>query len=131
MRNSICELQSKLDAILILANERDKLRTGFKNLGITIPIKRFIQTGYIYFIQDTECGLIKIGWAKDPYSRMTTLQTGAPNRLILLGAFEGTIKDEKTIHNLMKNERTRGEWFKDNENIRQYVKERNTLINSK
>jgi len=65
--------------------------------------------GHVYFIQDTIQGFVKIGWAKDPWERMRTLQTGNANVLRLVAYIPGTIETERAIQGFFK--RHRGEWY--------------------
>jgi len=69
----------------------------------------------IYFIgQDWESP-VKIGKAKNPQSRLKQLQTGNPNKLMILGTYEPKDVDddivEKTLHYLVREYRLMGEWF--------------------
>lgn len=43
----------------------------------------------IYFIHDQTSRAIKIGCARDPRQRLSTLQTSTSNRLVLLGTTAG------------------------------------------
>jgi predicted GIY-YIG superfamily endonuclease len=69
---------------------------------------------YIYVIGNKE-NRQKIGFAKDPYRRLKTLQTGNPDKLYLHHYVE--IPDEKTrimeskIHSEISYKRITGEWF--------------------
>lgn len=67
----------------------------------------------IYAIQAGEGGPIKIGFAEDVRSRMSSLQTGCPVRLTLLGTCE--VSDDRVveqhIHKMNRAFRMSGEWF--------------------
>jgi hypothetical protein len=79
----------------------------------------------IYFIHDQTSCTIKIGCARDPRKRLSTLQISTANKLVLLGAIGGTERTEKKVHDLVsRNCRTpvepgtrplwvHGEWFDD------------------
>lgn len=67
--------------------------------------------GWIYFIQAGSQGAIKIGWAKDPAKRIRTLQTSQHQKLKMLGAIPGTLKDEQALHRRFADARLNGEWF--------------------
>ena len=71
--------------------------------------------GYIYFIYDSSNDCIKIGFTanEDLNYRLSSLQTGNPRRLILLGHIHGTIEQEKELHKEYANLKTCGgsEWF--------------------
>lgn len=92
----------------------------------------------IYFIHDKTSRSIKIGCARDPKRRLSTLQISTSNVLVLLGAIAGTERTEKKVHELVCRQcapkpdepytrplRIQGEWFDDR--ILPFVME---LINS-
>lgn len=66
----------------------------------------------IYFIQESSRGLIKIGLAVDPQSRLIELQVGSPHTLTLLLVVDGDRDDERRLHRRFSRHRVRGEWFK-------------------
>lgn len=64
----------------------------------------------IYFITDGT--YTKIGYTgNDTTLRLSTLQTGNPNKLELLFSVEGDAKAEKLMHEHFKEYRHNGEWF--------------------
>jgi len=72
---------------------------------------------YVYFILDETSNAIKIGKANDIDERLSGLQTGNPNELIVLHYIKcKTIEDafnlEKDYHNKFNHIHIRGEWFK-------------------
>jgi hypothetical protein len=80
----------------------------------------------IYFIHDVTSHTIKIGCARDPRKRLSTLQISTSNKLVLLGAIAGTERTEKMVHDLVCRYcapkpgepytsplRVNGEWFDD------------------
>lgn len=68
--------------------------------------------GFVYFIQGECGGPIKIGYTTDLKKRITSLQTGYPDKLELLLAFPGNPGLEKTIHKMFDPYRLNGEWFR-------------------
>jgi hypothetical protein len=128
MQKSIGELNAKFNEMFKSTSDDVKCRNGFIKCGVKYFEEKKVQKGFVYFIQDQLTGLIKIGWAFCPDVRISKLQTGSAGKLVILGAFEGTIKDEKYHQQLMKSEHFRGEWFSDSENIKQYIKEKNTYL---
>ncbi len=68
----------------------------------------------IYFVQAEGVGNIKIGFTDsvDASDRLSTLQTGSPVPLRLLGTIPGTMDDEKDLHRRFASARVVGEWFK-------------------
>lgn len=67
--------------------------------------------GWVYFLEASPHGPIKIGWAKDPAKRLEQLQTGQPVELNLIGLLPGTRYLEADIHRRLWKARSRGEWF--------------------
>src|SRR5205809_237130 len=67
--------------------------------------------GHIYFIQAESGGLVKIGWATCPKTRMAHMQAHGPLKLILLHSEPGNGKEEKALHRQFAAERDHGEWF--------------------
>ena len=65
----------------------------------------------IYAIRAGDSGPIKFGVAKNPLRRLATLQTGSPVPLKLLVAVDVHEEKEKLIHQYLRAERERGEWF--------------------
>ncbi len=71
-----------------------------------------ILTTNVYFIQ-CETGPVKIGFAKDISKRLSTLQSGNPNKLKIVKTIENCKKTtEKELHNKYSEYRLSGEWFK-------------------
>jgi hypothetical protein len=71
------------------------------------------QGDWLYFIQSSETGMIKIGRSKHPQKRLKQLQTGSTYKLRLIASFEGLGWREAEIHRDLKEWRIRqnGEWF--------------------
>ena len=67
----------------------------------------------IYIIED-ESARVKIGYSEDEktlYARKQFLQVGNPEKLKLIGLFEGDKEDEQLIHGWFLDRHIRGEWF--------------------
>lgn len=78
-------------------------------------------SGFIYAI---ECGdAVKIGFAKEPKSRLVTLQIGSPAPCRLLGVKAGTHEDELALHRQFSELRIRGEWFSKNGPVLDFISE--------
>lgn len=65
----------------------------------------------VYFIRDASTGRVKIGHGRDPWRRLTMLQTGCPGELTLLAIIEGGEATERELHERFAEHRARGEWF--------------------
>jgi len=66
----------------------------------------------IYFIQSGNNGPIKIGYTdKEVKSRLSSMQTGNPLQIIVLGTIYGFQDEEKDLHEIFKNYKMDREWF--------------------
>lgn len=78
----------------------------------------------IYFIQQGYSGAIKIGYTdSDAQQRLSQLQVGNPNHLLLVATMPGNIDDEGRLHLLFQKFRINGEWFKNTETLQTYIRE--------
>lgn len=66
--------------------------------------------GYIY-LAGGDAGPLKIGFSKDPYTRVESFQCGNHQELRVIAKREGTQADEREIHERLKQHRVKGEWF--------------------
>jgi hypothetical protein len=72
-------------------------------------------TGFVYFVAIGEPYIthVKIGFtAKNPWARVSSLQTGCPFKMWLLGFVFGCRGMEAELHDVLFQERCEGEWFK-------------------
>lgn len=69
--------------------------------------------GYVYFLEDTKTGRIKIGCSKSPKKRLIALQTCNLSLLILLGTIQTSnmYQLERKYHNEFKDYKLGKEWF--------------------
>ena len=72
-----------------------------------------IQGEMIYFAHCKPIGSVKIGTAKEPKKRLSSLQTGCPGPLQLVGVIPGGQIEEAALHREFKQFRMNGEWFRD------------------
>lgn len=81
----------------------------FQNSILELPIGR----GMVYFIGNTEEGIVKIGFCrKEIDKRMASLQTGCPYRLSLLRVIEKTtLAGEALVQKKFEGYKMIGEWF--------------------
>lgn len=77
--------------------------------------------GFIYFITDDQ-GAIKIGFSGAPRIRLVALQSASSLPLRIITAVAGTESGEKALHRKFAHLRTHGEWFRDGDEIRLYIK---------
>ena len=55
---------------------------------------------------------VKIGWSGCIEKRIEEVQQGVPETLTLYRCLEGDIRDERNLHHRFRAHRTRGEWFR-------------------
>lgn len=65
----------------------------------------------IYFVASGLHKPIKIGYAKDPWERCASLQTGNPDKLSVIHWCSGDKTLEKCFHQIFSDFRVHGEWF--------------------
>lgn len=66
----------------------------------------------VYLIRARNSGFVKVGWSKNVYSRLATMQTGSSEELELIDVLQVGRTMEQTIHEANSDLRVRGEWFK-------------------
>lgn len=88
----------------------------------------------IYIIaEDPDVGPVKIGyasgvpfegnWKRALQARMTDLQAGNWRPLFIIGLCDGTIVQERALHALFADLRIRGEWFRREGAVEQFLSE--------
>jgi hypothetical protein len=77
----------------------------------------------IYFVQAGKGGKIKIGYTDEEslFNRISTLQTGSPEKLVLLLAIPGNTTVERQIHKRFADCRLHGEWFEATTELMEYI----------
>lgn len=74
------------------------------------------EVGSVYFIGDALGGdTIKIGWSRDPVTRIQQLQVGNPSPLKFIGCVAANRLIEPALHQLFALSYVTGEWFTDPE----------------
>lgn len=66
----------------------------------------------VYYVHAPETGLVKIGFAEQPFSRLSKMQVDSPTRLILVAVEDGGKAVERERHQQFAELRSRGEWFR-------------------
>lgn len=77
-------------------------RTGGKSRG---------SEPYVYFIGSAWGEAVKVGFSRNPWSRVLEFQTGSPTKLSVLAAFKASTNSEIDIHTMLAEYRRSGEWF--------------------
>ncbi len=69
----------------------------------------------IYFVKCHE--YVKIGYSFDPYTRISSMQTGSPYELEMIALMEGGEREEVILQIAFKHLRFRAEWFRHTEEL--------------
>ena len=79
----------------------------------------------IYLVKAEETNLYKIGYtAGETKSRIKTMQTGCPHKLVIVEEVEGSLEKEKWLHKTFSKNRKQGEWFEFDDEIIEKVCEK-------
>ena len=85
--------------------------------------------GTVYFVRAVSGGPVKIGFTDGRIAdRLSSIQTGHPERLRVLAAFPATIEVERELHARFAAHRGNGEWFEWANDIAEYVTNRGTYV---
>ena len=79
------------------------------------------KNGFVYFIGNIEAGVVKIGFSKNPKSRISGIQTGTHLMLSILKVVEGNYGIEKQYHRKFSRQRIRGEWYSITGHLKDYI----------
>ena len=66
---------------------------------------------YVYFIGEQSSGRVKIGFSRNPWARLTNLQTANSSKLEILCHLRTNGVSESEIHRLLSGHSIGGEWF--------------------
>lgn len=101
----------KIDPVIEYFNSLKERRD---NIEFEINDSKTNNETYVYFIVSNQFNFCKIGFSANPTSRLKEIQTGCPFDLSIAGIIKGSKKREKEFHEMFKEYRTHGEWFKTN-----------------
>ena len=73
----------------------------------------------VYFVQSLN--KIKVGYTENLPHRMNNMRTANPHGMVLIGTVNGNKNHEKKIQKVLKEYCVIGEWFKDCEEVREYI----------
>lgn len=111
-----------------LANRLNWICPGKKNRWyLTGPDKNCVwlrdpspRSTSTYIVEAVGQGLVKIGRSRDPWARLSSLQTANPRELRMVAVLVGDV--ESTLHARHAVDRMGGEWFRFSESIRESIK---------
>lgn len=81
--------------------------------------------GHIYFIQTGQ--FIKIGWSRNFDRRIAHMRGHNPLEVTLVGILEGDRKQERILHREFSALHVRGEWFRLEGALKEYIERRTAL----
>lgn len=109
-----------------LLKEDKKSNEATDELERLRDVSNSLDVNFVYLMYDPSLEMHKIGYSKDAEYREKTLQGQRPTiELIAKKEYSSKIKArqiESLLHKKYHNKRTRGEWFKLEENDIQYIK---------
>ena len=73
----------------------------------------------VYFVQSLN--KIKVGYTENLPHRMKNMRTANPHGMVLIGTVNGNKNHEKKIQKVLKEYCVIGEWFKDCDEVRDYI----------
>ncbi len=106
-------LRIERDIETVLTSPRGKKLPGGDSL------KGF--NGYVYFIKNPASGLIKIGYSKNPWARLSELRRNYGSDLSVVATIKTVEKSESSIHATFDQYRVEGEWFTESECIKSVI----------
>ena len=81
--------------------------------SVAAEIGNTMTTYGVYFVLSMSSHLVKIGYAKDPWKRLSSMQTGCPEELRMMAVIYTYLPVglESDLHVRFAAQRVRGEWF--------------------
>ena len=79
---------------------------------------------YIYFFKEDEMNSVKIGISYNVSERLSQIQMCAPQTISCAGVMPGNLLMESEIHDKFSHLRIHGEWFRLDEELSEFIKNR-------
>ena len=70
-----------------------------------------VPTEFVYLMKNSNTGLVKVGYSKNPENREKAVRQGKPGTS-LIGYYPGSRVDELIIHVKYQSKHSHGEWFR-------------------
>lgn len=77
--------------------------------------------GYVYFVTAPDSDLVKIGYSKNPWARLSELRRSHGVALSVVATIKTVDKSETTVHAALSEFREEGEWFRKSECIKSLI----------
>ncbi len=97
-------LRIERDIELVLTSPRGKKLPGGDSLSG--------YKGYVYFVTEPGVELVKIGYSKNPWARLNELRRSHGEALSVVATIKTVEKSEVSVHEVLAEFRSEGEWFK-------------------
>ena len=97
-------LRIERDIELVLTSPRGKKLPGGDSLSG--------YKGYVYFVTEPGNELVKIGYSKNPWARLNELRRSHGEALSVVATIKTVEKSEVSVHEVLAEFRSGGEWFK-------------------
>ena len=92
-------------------NEEHYSRLAKANEVPSIKKIKKVRQGYIYLIQNSVNNSLKVGFSKNPQSRLQQLNTASSEPLRMICHKKGTLDEEKSIHQELIGIKLNTEWY--------------------
>lgn len=106
-------------------NERDYEGVDVRALGEAFAYFEAMDGSaptYVYGIMNDRGRCLKIGFSKDPATRLMRLQQSNAYPLRLVFQVHGTIADEKRLHSALEGSISQNEWYRLTPTIKEFLK---------
>ncbi|MCU7218039.1 DUF1376 domain-containing protein [Pseudomonas sp. VE 196-7] len=77
--------------------------------------------GYVYFVTAPDSDLVKIGYSKNPWARLSELRRSHGVALSVVATIKTVDKSETTVHAALSEFREEGEWFRKSECVKALI----------
>lgn len=77
--------------------------------------------GYVYFVTEPNSDLVKIGYSKNPWARLSELRRSHGVALSVVATMKTVDKSETTVHAALSEFREEGEWFRKTECVNSLI----------
>lgn len=84
--------------------------------------KKIEDNGVVYFLLNIDSHTVKIGWSRDHFARLGTLERSSGSDTHVLGVIKASSqKKESEFHRNFSQYRIKGEWFKVEEHLERFL----------
>lgn len=91
------------------------------NIIANPDFSQYVGKDFVYFIQASQLGLVKIGFSSNVPKRLLSLKTGCPDNLVILKIIPGGQERERVLHKKFADIRVKGEWFSPSDELMSFI----------